>query len=275
MSKKTFALVAGESAGACKMTKAESLGVPVIDEAEFVPLLDTGELPDRYCAADDPIDDVERPAVAASVLPAFVRLPEDHLRGVAPFLEQLDRRIIGRTEPDDRIAGVEHGGGRCGDLLTGVLRAEIAPEFTDPLGRQLDPVDDQHRLVAELEVDQDLLLLEHLERVDRRQVLDLVGTVDAVASRDRRCHSPDDQRQSGGDDEAGGEEAFVGPASTRVRGRGPGIAMRFGVCGRFGNDSTVRAVAHRRGCTLGSIQLAVGVAHPFSLPGACRDRGRR
>jgi DNA ligase (NAD+) len=48
VSKKTFALVAGESAGASKLTAAESLGVPVIDEAEFEILLQTGELPSRY-----------------------------------------------------------------------------------------------------------------------------------------------------------------------------------------------------------------------------------
>ncbi len=48
VSKKTFALVVGESAGASKLTKAESLGVPIIDEPEFVALLETGELPERY-----------------------------------------------------------------------------------------------------------------------------------------------------------------------------------------------------------------------------------
>ena len=53
VSKKTFALVAGESAGASKMTKSESLGVPVIDEAEFVTLLESGNLPDRYQIVED------------------------------------------------------------------------------------------------------------------------------------------------------------------------------------------------------------------------------
>ncbi|MFK7916484.1 MAG: NAD-dependent DNA ligase LigA [Ilumatobacter sp.] len=48
VSKKTFALVAGNSAGASKLTKAESLDVPVIDEAEFLALLQHGRLPDRY-----------------------------------------------------------------------------------------------------------------------------------------------------------------------------------------------------------------------------------
>ena len=52
VSKKTFALVVGDSAGASKLTKAESLDVPIIDEPEFVRLLDTGELPERYTAEE-------------------------------------------------------------------------------------------------------------------------------------------------------------------------------------------------------------------------------
>ena len=45
VSKKTFALVVGESPGASKLTKAESLDVPVLDEDGFEHLLATGELP--------------------------------------------------------------------------------------------------------------------------------------------------------------------------------------------------------------------------------------
>ncbi len=45
VSKSTTAVVVGDSPGASKLTKAESLGVPVLDEAAFVHLLETGELP--------------------------------------------------------------------------------------------------------------------------------------------------------------------------------------------------------------------------------------
>ena len=45
VSKKTTAVVVGEAPGAAKLTKAESLGVPILDEAAFAHLLDTGELP--------------------------------------------------------------------------------------------------------------------------------------------------------------------------------------------------------------------------------------
>ena len=45
VSKKTTAVVVGTEPGASKVTKAEELGVPVIDEAAFERLLDTGELP--------------------------------------------------------------------------------------------------------------------------------------------------------------------------------------------------------------------------------------
>jgi DNA ligase (NAD+) len=44
VSAKTTALVVGEGPGASKVTKAGELGVPVLDEAGFVHLLETGEL---------------------------------------------------------------------------------------------------------------------------------------------------------------------------------------------------------------------------------------
>jgi DNA ligase (NAD+) len=45
VSKKTTAVVVGESPGAAKLTKAEELGVPILDEAAFTRLLETGRLP--------------------------------------------------------------------------------------------------------------------------------------------------------------------------------------------------------------------------------------
>ncbi|HEX4820181.1 MAG TPA: NAD-dependent DNA ligase LigA [Acidimicrobiales bacterium] len=45
VSKKTTAVVVGEAPGAAKLTKAQELGVPILDEAQFVHLLETGELP--------------------------------------------------------------------------------------------------------------------------------------------------------------------------------------------------------------------------------------
>ena len=45
VSKKTLALVAGRDPGASKVAKAEELGVPVVDEAAFTQLLETGDLP--------------------------------------------------------------------------------------------------------------------------------------------------------------------------------------------------------------------------------------
>ena len=44
VSAKTTAVVVGEAPGAAKLTKAEALGVPILDEEGFVKLLETGEL---------------------------------------------------------------------------------------------------------------------------------------------------------------------------------------------------------------------------------------
>jgi DNA ligase (NAD+) len=45
VSKKTTAVVVGEGPGAAKLTKAQELGVPILDEPAFANLLETGELP--------------------------------------------------------------------------------------------------------------------------------------------------------------------------------------------------------------------------------------
>jgi DNA ligase (NAD+) len=45
VSKKTDALVVGAEPGASKLTKAQELGIPVLDEEAFVILLETGEIP--------------------------------------------------------------------------------------------------------------------------------------------------------------------------------------------------------------------------------------
>jgi DNA ligase (NAD+) len=44
VSKKTFALVLGDSPGVSKIAKAEDLGIPVIDETSFIQLMHTGRL---------------------------------------------------------------------------------------------------------------------------------------------------------------------------------------------------------------------------------------
>ncbi len=46
VSKRTFAVVVGSAPGASKLGKAEELGVPVLDEAQFVSLLESGRLPE-------------------------------------------------------------------------------------------------------------------------------------------------------------------------------------------------------------------------------------
>ena len=45
VSAKTFAVVVGAEPGASKLAKATDLGVPILDDAGFAHLLETGELP--------------------------------------------------------------------------------------------------------------------------------------------------------------------------------------------------------------------------------------
>ena len=54
VSKKTTAVVLGETPGAAKITKAESLGVPLLDEPAFAHLLETGHLPPHVATAERP-----------------------------------------------------------------------------------------------------------------------------------------------------------------------------------------------------------------------------
>ena len=45
VSKRTFVVVLGADPGAAKLRKAEEVGTPVLDEAAFIVLLETGEIP--------------------------------------------------------------------------------------------------------------------------------------------------------------------------------------------------------------------------------------
>lgn len=53
VSKKTLALVVGENAGASKLAKAEELGVPIVEAADFEALLATGEVPGDQTTSND------------------------------------------------------------------------------------------------------------------------------------------------------------------------------------------------------------------------------
>ena len=45
VSAKTFAVIVGREPGASKVAKAQDLGIPMLDEAGFRRLLESGELP--------------------------------------------------------------------------------------------------------------------------------------------------------------------------------------------------------------------------------------
>ncbi|HEY5245288.1 MAG TPA: BRCT domain-containing protein, partial [Acidimicrobiales bacterium] len=47
VSKKTYAVVVGDAPGASKTKKAEALGIPIVDAADFDELLATGQVPNE------------------------------------------------------------------------------------------------------------------------------------------------------------------------------------------------------------------------------------
>ena len=112
VSAKTFALVVGDAPGASKVTKAESAGVPIIDESAFEQLLETGELPRA-----DHLHRRERPGVRAGGAFALDRLPVDDRHGVQARVERLDRLVGSGRERERRVARLEPGARWEHDLL--------------------------------------------------------------------------------------------------------------------------------------------------------------
>ena len=92
VSAKTFAVVIGREPGASKVTKAESLGVPMLDEEGFRHLLDTGKFArlTRAKRATRPSENFEGPGVTARGGATLLDLPEDHRHVVATDRVRLD-----------------------------------------------------------------------------------------------------------------------------------------------------------------------------------------
>ena len=206
-------------------------------------------------------DDFERPGVDAGELGTVLGLPEEDGRLVEPLREGLDECSLGRLEGDDGVPRVENGGRRQFDLLAGLrLDARVDVGLADHRGRQLDAVEDEPCLVAGLQVDDDAVLLEHLDRVLHRQHrFDRLGPIDAVVAGECGREAEDDEEQSGGDHEAGDEQASVELPLRR----------RPGCCGR-GVGCACRGV----GCVgvldgiLDGLDGGVRFAHPSMMPAA-------
>ncbi len=158
VSAKTFALVVGDSPGASKVTKAEKVGVPIIEEDAFV-----AAPRDRRAAGSD---GGERPGVGAGRRLALDRLPVDDDDRVAAGVEALDRLAVAGRERQGRVARLEDDTRRHRDLLAR-LDVDVA-ELVLADRRQGDVVDDQAALVPGGEVGDHRGLLGHLDGAERR-----------------------------------------------------------------------------------------------------------
>ena len=141
---------------------------------------------------------------------------EDDLGLVETLAERFDRRALGGLERQDGVARLEHGGRWQVDLLAG-----FDLDLVERGDRDLRAVDEQSRLVAVLEVDDDPLLLQHLDGVlHRGQRLDRLGPVDSVVTGEGVDHPPDDEHRAARDHETGDQEPTVEPPARRWLGRG-------------------------------------------------------
>ncbi len=87
--------------------------------------------------------------------------------------------------------------------------------------RDLRAIDEQSRLVAVLEIDDDPLLLKDLDGVlHRGQRFDRVGPVDPLVTGEGVDHPPDDEHRTAGDHETGDQEPTVEPPARCGLGRG-------------------------------------------------------
>eukprot|EP01041_Mallomonas_annulata_P024754 gene24754-45617_t len=161
VSAKTYAVVIGADPGASKVTKAADLGIPVLDEAGFVALLET-EVP------------VERPEPVGAVL--LEEAPEPFDRRV------VDAELLGAEHLGERAApeaAAEHAGVRQHPLRERVERIDLRGHGA--LQRGGDGVERPEFLGG---ADQ----LEQEQRVAGRAVDDLIELVRAQRRRLRRGH---------------------------------------------------------------------------------------